>query len=103
MQIKNICLTLNLIINLFGYEKYNNCKCAIVEFSNYSKEDDISYTNKIWIDLKTGIMLKSYNISINQNIIFKTINYSEFILNQVKNEDVVKPNISEFTHYNNEK
>lgn len=99
---------LEAVTNLFGYEKYNKRKCAVVEFSYSEKKDgNIDAIFKKWIDLRTGVALKEeieqfsiYDLNgekILENPTQKITYYKEIQLNKVKNKDVAKPSLEGYT------
>lgn len=78
---------LNYNYNFIGYENYENTKCIVAEFTyeNISKE-------KIWVDANTGIILKRER-KIND---YKYTEYNKVSFDIIKDEDVIKPDLSEF-------
>lgn len=77
-----------------GYEKYNNSKCAIIEQINeisYEGKDAnqaLKTTAKMWVDLKTGVALKTE---------YSNKAYSVVTFNKVTDEDVMKPDLNGYT------
>lgn len=78
---------LNYNYNFIGYENYENTKCIVAEFTyeNISKD-------KIWVDTNTGIILKRER-KIND---YKYTEYNQVSFDTIKDEDVIKPELSEF-------
>lgn len=87
-----------LNIHLFGYENYNNTRCAIGEF----KFDD-NWLVKIWIDANKGTYLKVINVLIDDNG-SKQENIEEFLVTYdvVKETDVQKPDLKGYTKIEND-
>lgn len=71
-----------------GYEDYNNARCVVVEFTYDNIMKDM-----IWIDLKTGVILKKIGV-VNS---YKYTQHSEVVFDSVNDQDIIKPNISEYT------
>lgn len=84
------------------YERYNNSKCVVVETTTTGEYTDVDgkssliTTTQIWVDLKTGVALKIEN---KNNMGEEYTAYATVTLNKVKDEDVAKPNLDEYTEY----
>ncbi len=81
------------------YEKYNKAKCAVVQITTGNNETNRNTNDiegKAWVDLKTGVILKM-EYKNDQGEEYKS--YSNIILNKVKDEDIVKPNLEGYTEW----
>ena len=81
------------------YEKYNKAKCAVVQITTGNNETNRNTNDiegKAWVDLKTGVILKM-KYKNDQGEEYKS--YSNIILNKVKDEDIVKPNLEGYTEW----
>ena len=81
------------------YEKYNKSKCAVVQITTGNNETNRNTNDiegKAWVDLKTGVILKM-EYKNDQGEEYKS--YSNIILNKVKDEDIVKPNLEGYTEW----
>jgi len=100
----------NVSYQFIQYEDYKNSKCAVVEFKQeeiYKMADEEiikESIDRIWIDLKTGVILKleaSYKSTIagqiQENVQY--IDYTEVSFDKVKNKDVVKPDVDGYIEY----
>lgn len=72
------------------YTRYRDVKCAVVE---YKWDDSIC---KEWIDLETGIVMKSESTNSDQQKM--TIEY-KVTYNCVTDKDVEKPDLTEYTEF----
>ena len=82
-----------------GYEKYNGTKCIVGEFKTEIEKEVL--TTRIWIDAERGTCLKIVNAGIdfsgNQYEIVEEYTATYDI---VTDEDVKKPDLTEYTEYN---
>jgi hypothetical protein len=81
-------------IRLYGYEKYNNIKCAVAEF----KWKDLELKTRIWIDKDRGTCLKTVNTGIDsEGEQYEYINEYIVTYDIVTDEEVKKPDLIGYT------
>ena len=83
-------------IRLYGYEEYNDTKCAVAEF----KWKDSALKTRIWIDNDRGTCLKIENTGIDsEGNEYEYIDEYIVTYDIVTDEDVKKPDLTGYTEY----
>lgn len=83
-------------ILLYGYEEYNNTRCAVAEFS----WEDLALKTRIWIAQDRGITLKVKNTGINsEGNQYEYIDEYRVTYDIVTDEDVKRPDLTGYTEY----
>ena len=83
-------------ILLYGYEEYNETKCAVAEF----KWKDLELKTRIWIDKDRGTCLKTVNTGIDsEGNQYEYIDEYIVAYDIVTDEDVKKPDLTGYTEY----
>ena len=81
-------------IRLYGYEEYNDTKCAVAEF-NWKH---LELKTRIWIDRDRGTCLKLVNTGIDsEGEQYEYINEYIVTYDIVTDEDVKKPDLTGYT------
>lgn len=79
---------------MFGYEKYNNIKCAVGEF----KIQEYNTTVTVWLDAKKGTCLKIVNSGYDSmGESFEYIEEYTAIYDVVNDENIKKPDLTGYT------
>lgn len=83
-----------LTIPLFGYEKYNNIRCAVGKF----KIQEYNTTVTVWLDAKKGTCLKIVNSGYDSmGESFEYIEEYTAIYDVVNDENIKKPDLTGYT------
>lgn len=83
-------------ILLYGYEEYNNTRCAVAEFS----WEDLALKTRIWIAKDRGTTLKVKNTGINsEGNQYEYIDEYRVTYDIVTDEDVKRPDLTGYTEY----
>ena len=83
-------------IRLYGYEEYNNIKCAVAEF----EWNDLQLKSRVWIDKDRGTCLKSLNTGIDsEGNQYEYIDEYRVTYDIVTDEDVKKPDLTGYTEH----
>lgn len=84
------------IIRLYGYEEYNEIKCAVAEF----KWENSELITRIWADNDRGTCLKFVNIGIDsEGNQYELIDEYIATYDIVTDENVKKPDLTGYTEY----
>lgn len=84
------------IIRLYGYEEYNEIKCAVAEF----KWENSEFITRIWSDKDRGTCLKFVNIGIDsEGNQYELIDEYIATYDIVTDENVKKPDLTGYTEY----
>lgn len=80
------------LTNLFGYEIYNNTKCAIGQFNINN------LIVRIWIDINNGTCLKTINMGVDSSGKKYEV-ATEYIVtyNVVTDDNIKKPDLAGYT------
>lgn len=79
---------------MFGYEKYNNIRCAVGEF----KIPEYNIIVTVWLDAKKGTCLKTVNSGYDSfGEPFEYIEEYTAIYDVVNDENIKKPDLTGYT------
>lgn len=85
-------------IRLYGYEEYNDTKCAVAEF----EWEDLELKTRIWLDKDRGTYLKIVNTGIDsEGNQYEYIDDYIVTYDIVTDEDVKKPDLTGYTEHKN--